>query len=42
MRHLRDFEDTNADKKAYCLFVAPKIHRDTLNTFWMAIKYEYE
>jgi hypothetical protein len=42
MRHLRDFEDINIDKKAYCLFVAPKIHRDTLNTFWTAIKYEYE
>jgi hypothetical protein len=42
MRHLRDFEGQNDDKKAYCLFIAPTIHRDTLNTFWMAIKYEYE
>ena len=42
MRHLRDFESKYSDKTAYCLFVAPTIHRDTLNTFWNAIKYEYE
>ena len=42
MRHLRDFETKNADKTSYCLFVAPKLHRDTVNTFWTSIKYEYE
>jgi len=42
MRHLRDFESQNRDKKTYCLFIAPTIHRDTLNTFWVAVKYEYE
>lgn len=42
MRHLRDFENKYNDKKTYCLFIAPKIHRDTVNTFWAAIKYEYE
>lgn len=42
MRHLRDFEERNKDKKAYCLFVAPTLHRDTLNTFWVSVKYEYE
>lgn len=42
MRHLRDFENKYNDKKTYCLFIAPKIHRDTVNTFWTAIKYEYE
>ena len=42
MRHLRDFENKYQDKNAYCLFVAPKLHRDTINTFWTAIKYEYE
>jgi len=42
MRHLRDFEDKYSDKTAYCLFIAPTLHRDTLNTFWTAIKYEYE
>ncbi len=42
MRHLRDFESKYNDKNSYCLFIAPKIHRDTINTFWTAIKYEYE
>ena len=42
MRHLRNFENKNNNKKSYCLFIAPIIHRDTLNTFWTAIKYEYE
>lgn len=42
MRHLRDFEKLNKDKDVFCLFIAPKIHRDTLNTFWIAVKYEYE
>jgi len=42
MRHLRDFEDKNSNKDAYCLFVAPSLHRDTLNTFWFSVKYEYE
>ena len=42
MRHLRDFEDKNIDKDNYCLFIAPTLHRDTVNTFWMAIKMGYE
>ncbi|WP_058485719.1 AlwI family type II restriction endonuclease [Defluviitalea phaphyphila] len=42
MRHLRDFEDKNPNKDNYCLFIAPLIHRDTLNTFWMGIKLGYE
>jgi hypothetical protein len=42
MRHLRDFENKYQDKKVYCLFVAPKLHRDTINTFLTSIKYEYE
>lgn len=42
MRHLRDFEDKNPNKENYCLFIAPIIHRDTLNTFWMGIKLGYE
>ena len=42
MRHLRDFEKKYDDKPSYCLFIAPKLHRDTVNTFWMSIKYEYE
>lgn len=42
MRHFRDFEDDNSKKVAYCLFIAPEIHRDTLNTFWTSIKHAYE
>lgn len=42
MRHLRDFEKQHRKLPAYCLFIAPKLHRDTLNTFWVAVKYEYE
>lgn len=42
MRHLRDFEDAHQAKPAYCLFIAPSIHRDTLNTYWNAVKHEYE
>lgn len=41
MRHLRDFE-TIFNKDSYCLFIAPKIHQDTLNTFWFSVKYEYQ
>lgn len=42
MRHLRDFELKNNHTTNYCLFISPRIHRDTLNTFWIALKYEYE
>ena len=42
MRHLRNFEDRYGDKPSYCLFIAPQLHRDTVNTFWNAVKYEYE
>ena len=42
MRHLRNFEDRHGDKPSYCLFIAPQLHRDTVNTFWNAVKYEYE
>ncbi|WKZ23761.1 MAG: AlwI family type II restriction endonuclease [Candidatus Dojkabacteria bacterium] len=43
MRHLRDFEDTLPEgKEAYCVFIAPHIHRDTLNQFWTSNKYEFE
>lgn len=42
MRHLRDFENKHPNKPSYCLFIAPILHRDTVNTFWTAIKYEYE
>ena len=42
MRHLRDFEEQNTGRPVYCLFIAPRLHRDTLNTFWTAVRYEYE
>lgn len=42
MRHLRDFENLNTTRPTYCLFIAPRIHQDTLNTFWMSVKYEYQ
>lgn len=42
MRHLRDFEKKHPSKPSYCLFIAPSLHRDTVNTFWAAIKYEFE
>jgi len=34
MRHLRDFESKN--KNSFCLFIAPSIHTDTAETFWVA------
>lgn len=42
MRHVREFEETHAGKSAYCLFIAPRLHQDTIETFWMAIKYGYK
>jgi hypothetical protein len=42
MRHIRDFENAYSQKDTYCLFIAPKLHRDTVNTFWFSVKYEYE
>lgn len=41
MRHLRDFETKHQDREAFCLFIAPTIHNDTMSTFWTAVKYEY-
>ena len=41
MRHLREFENSS-NKKSYCIFVAQRLHRDTINTFWFSVKYEYE
>ena len=42
MRHLRDFEVKYDEKPAYCLFIAPSLHRDTINTYWPNVKYGYE
>ena len=42
MRHVREFEKTHAEKSTYCLFIAPRLHQDTIETFWMSIKYGYK
>lgn len=42
MRHLRSFETHYSDRENYCVFIAPRLHQDTVNTFWNAVKYEYE
>jgi len=42
MRHLRDFENNNKNYKNYCLFIAPKIHNDTLSHYWFSIKQGYD
>jgi len=41
-RHLRAFENAHSDKPAYCIFIAPKLHEDTLDSFWAAIKMGYQ
>ncbi len=42
MRHLRKFEEKYSEKDNYCLFIAPKIHDDTVYHFWMSIKHGYD
>jgi len=42
MRHLREFEKASNLNENYCIFIAPKLHKDTINTFWFSVKYEYE
>ncbi len=42
MRHVREFEKKHTGKSAYCLFIAPRLHQDTIETFWVAIKYGYK
>ncbi len=41
MRHLRDFEDKNNNKDIFCLFIAPSLHVDTIETFYNSVKYGY-
>ncbi len=40
-RHLRDVEESSA-KPAYSLFLAPKLHADTVDTFWIANVHGYQ
>ncbi len=41
MRHVRDFEEAYPQKGVYCLFIAPRLHQDTVETFWIAVKHGY-
>ncbi len=41
MRHLRDFEIKHPID-TICIFIAPVIHRDTINAFWFSVKGGYE
>ena len=40
MRHLRDFEASHDN--SYCLFIAPTIHTDTAETFYIANTFGYK
>ena len=42
MRHLREFETKNNTIPNYCLFVAPSLHEDTLETYWTSVKHGYK
>jgi len=42
MRHLRDFEERHEGKDAFGVFIAPVVHRDTVNTFWASVKHAFE
>lgn len=41
MRHLWEFEKSSSHTTNYCLFIAPKIHTDTVFYFWTSIKHGY-
>lgn len=41
MRHLREFEDQHPEKPAYCLFIAPSLHVDAVETFFHGVRYKY-
>jgi hypothetical protein len=40
MRHLREFEMKN--KNAFCIFIAPSVHTDSAETFWLANTFGYK
>lgn len=42
MRHLRDFEARYPSEFSYCIFIAPDLHEDTLETYWTSVKYGYK
>ncbi|MCE5340364.1 MAG: AlwI family type II restriction endonuclease [Planctomycetaceae bacterium] len=42
MRHLKEFENNNPSKPAFCVFIAPKVHDDTVNYLWISVKHGFE
>ena len=42
VRHLRAFENKNAETESFCIFIAPKMHQDTLNVFHISVLHGYE
>jgi len=42
MRHLRDFENKCRRSDVFCVFVSPRIHKDTYSQFWFSVRYEYD
>lgn len=42
MRHLKDFENKYSEKPAFCVFIAPRVHNDTVNYFWISDKHGFE
>ncbi|MBU2597384.1 MAG: AlwI family type II restriction endonuclease, partial [Planctomycetes bacterium] len=42
MRHLKNFENDNSGKPAFCIFIAPKVHDDTINYLWISVKHGFE
>ena len=42
MEHLLDFSEKNPNKKSYCLFIVPSIHRATANTFMTSVTSGFE
>jgi hypothetical protein len=42
MRHLDDFQKKNPEKPAFCVFIAPRIHNDTVNYFWVSVRHDFQ
>ena len=42
MRHMHEFQKKYGDMNAYCIFIAPQLHNDTINAFRGSMQYGYE
>ncbi len=42
MRHLHEFQETHTPRDAFCIFIAPRLHADTINMFRFSVKNGYE